>query len=246
MGFRAYASAESASASSLLCNKPTGTANDDIMFAVLKRTSNTDPNSVPSGWTQRAKSAETVGGITFWLYSKLAASEGTDYTFGWADAARTSIVISSWNGEFNTSDPIDVVSNTAYGTNDTTVRAAGVTAAAANSWVLHFANIHASSTQSFSASPSAPAGMTENADFHLDLGRHTAQISSVKWTSSGATGSMDSTASLSTSDKHAFAVVLKPGAGANALEGAATAGALASGALTNTSSVSDLTLRWSM
>lgn len=209
--FVAAAHYDNVSSSSGVVTKPTGTADNDIMFTLIKRIGTTDPNSVPSGWTLVTTRRDLAGGSSFWLYWKLAASEGTDYTWGWAAAARLGITVYTYRGGFDTADPIDVVSDTAYVTSNTTVRAATMTVTAANSVLLFFGGINQSSSITYTA-PTVPASMTEDVDQYSDQSRFGRTVASLVWTGSGATGDMDATASGTTVDKHAFAVALNPAA----------------------------------
>lgn len=207
-------SVDNSSVSSLACNKPTGTADNDIMFALVKRNDSTAPSGVPTGWTLLGDRVPG-GANSFWLYYKVAASEGTSYTWTWGAAGRTGITIVSYRDGFDTADPIDIVSNTSYVTNDTTNRAASVSATAANSPIIFFGGVHVSASVT-STPPSAPSAMTEDVDYYDNAGRFARQVASVVWTGSGATGDMDATISSTQADKHAFAVVLNPSAGGGA------------------------------
>lgn len=212
--FVASANADNATTSSIVCNKPTGTADNDYMFAFVKRGDDTAPNSVPSGWSLLASNL-VGGGNSLWVYGKLAASEGASYTFGWAAAARTGITIASYRDGFDTADPIDVVSNTAYTTSNTTVRAASASAAAANSPIIFMGAVHGAAAVTFTA-PSAPAAFAENVDTQGDgNGRFSRTFDLLVWSGSGATGDMDATASATATDKHAFAVIMNPAAAAS-------------------------------
>ena len=66
---------DSSSSSSGVCNKPTNTADNDIMFAFICVASGTAPNSVPSGWSLVGNTGD------YFLYRKLASSEGASYTW---------------------------------------------------------------------------------------------------------------------------------------------------------------------
>jgi hypothetical protein len=212
MSFVAVAhSVDSATTASLACNKPTGTVDNDLMFAFIKRNDSTAPSSVPSGWTL-AGDRVPGGANSFWLYYKLAASEGASYTWDWLASGRTGISIVTRRGEFNTASPIDVVSNTSYVTSDTTLRAAAVSAAAVNSTILFFGGNHTSSATTGTI-PTAPASFTEDVDYHDGAGRFHRYMASLLWTGSGSTGNMDAVLSATSIDKHAFAVILTPDAG---------------------------------
>lgn len=69
---------------SITINKPTGTAEGDIMYAAISHASGTgsSPDTPPSGWTDVGTNPTEGSGGSFWLYKKTAgASEPTDYTF---------------------------------------------------------------------------------------------------------------------------------------------------------------------
>lgn len=212
MSFVAVAhSVDSATTASLSCNKPTGTVDNDLMFAFIKRNDSTDPSVVPSGWTLLG-SRVPGGANSFWLYYKLAASEGASYTWDWAASGRTGISIVTRRGEFNIASPIDVVSNTSYVTSDTTLRAAAVSAASVNSTILFFGGNH-TATATTATVPSSPSTFTEDVDYHDGNGRFHRYMASLLWTGSGSTGDIDATLSATSTDKHAFAVILNPDTG---------------------------------
>jgi len=215
MAFVASADADSSSTSSLLCNVPTGTADNDILFMVIKRVGSTGPNSGITGVWTLAGTTNITSGNTVWLYWRLAASEPASYTIGWAAAARTGITIAGYRGGFNTASPIDVVSNTGYETSNTTVRAATMSVAAANSTIVFVGCVNQSSSVTFTA-PTVPATFTEDSDSYSAASRFARTFASLVWTGSGATGSMDGTSSSTTTDKHAFAVALNPASAAAA------------------------------
>lgn len=193
--------------------KPAGVAADDILFALLKHNANEDPTASPSGWSKIGDAWLSTPSSRFTLWWKVAGgSEPADYTWTWATAARTGGVIVAYRDGFDTADPIDVVSDTGYTTSNTTVRAASMTVAAANSPIIFFGATHSSSTQSFTP-PTAPTTLAEDLDSWGDGARFAREIASAVWTGSGATGALDATYSTTTADKHAFAVVLNPAAG---------------------------------
>lgn len=209
MSFVAATHADQNPATSLACNKPTGTVDNDYMLALVKRVSEAAPTTVPTGWTLLADNL-VGGGNSVWLYGKLASSEGASYTWTWADSLRTGITIATYRGDFDTADPIDVVSNTAYTTSNTTVRAASVSAAAANSVIVFAGTVHGSAAVTFTA-PSVPASFSEDVDTQGDgSGRFSRTFARLAWTGSGATGDMEATASAAVTDKHAFAVIFNP------------------------------------
>ena len=143
----------------VVLTKPTGVAQDDILFAFIKNTA--DPTAVPSGWTQLGFVTDASSGSRYMVYQLVAgASEGADYTWTFASYARTGATMVAYRDGFDPADPIDVVSATNYTTNNTTVRAAGVTAAAANSPIIFFGGQHSSSSVTYTP-PTNPGTFVE-------------------------------------------------------------------------------------
>lgn len=200
----------SSSSAAATINAPAGVADNDLLFTLIKHSANESPNSVPSGWTLLGEMYNIASSSMNSLYMKVASSEPASYDWGWATAARTGIVCIAFRDGFDTADPIDAVSNTKYSTNDTTVRAASMTVAAEDSPIIFFAQVHASATQSFTP-PSSPSAFTEHVDDWGSGSRANFCIASMIWASSGATGDIDATNTLTVADaKHAFAVSLNP------------------------------------
>lgn len=208
--FVSYTTYDSSSSNSASINAPTGVQNNDLLLTVIKHGANELPNSVPSGWTLLGSDWNSFDSIHVSLYSKVAASEGASYSWGWATAARTAMNCVAYRDGFDTADPIDAVSNTAYITSNTTVRAAAMTVSAANSPIIFIGYVGSSTTQSFTP-PSSPSAMTENVDWWgSGGGRSNFTFASVVWSGSGSTGNMDATNTATTASKHAFAVALNP------------------------------------
>lgn len=204
--------AGSASTATITITKPSGTADNDIMVAWIKHNANEAESTVPTGWTNRGELWNAGSSSFFRIYTKVASSEGADYTWTWATAARTGGSIVTYRDGFNTSDPIDVVSNTAYVTSNTILRAAGVTVASTGSPIIFVGGTHSSTSQTFTP-PTNPGTFAEDVDFHDTGSRGARTFASLVWGSSGATGDMDATISATTVSKHAFAIVLKPASG---------------------------------
>jgi hypothetical protein len=234
-GFIAAAHYDSSSSSSALVAKPTGTADDDIMMALVDRadTAAADPTTVPTGWALLGK--QDQANRAFWAYWKLAASEGADYTWAWAAATRTGITIATYRDAFDTASPIDVVSNTAYNVSDSTVRGASMVVAAVNSPLI-FMGVAARSSSFTWTPPTAPATFVEDVDTWNSGSRMGRTFASVVWTGSGSSGDMDATISFTlANDKHAFVVALNPpAAGSTTFFQTIAAVAIGVGSLTKT------------
>jgi hypothetical protein len=211
LAFVAAAHYDALSSASVVVPVPTGTAANDLMLCFLKN--NPDgPNSVPSGWAELGSLTSLSRNWAF--YWKLATgSEPADYTWGYAVAGRAAATMVSYRGGFDTADPIDVVSNTAYATSDTILRAASMSVAAINSAII-FAGGYITTTAQSATPPTNPGTFVEDVDFWLNAdSRCVREFASLTWSGSGATGNMDATMTITTIDKHAFAVALNPAAG---------------------------------
>jgi len=204
------------SALNVTANKPAGTIDGDIMFALGTHRLLEAPNSVPAGWNLAGNNQFTSAGAVSFdtrLYWKIAAGEGASYTWSWATTARNMVTITTYRGGFDPGNPIDVVSNTLYNVINTTTRAASMNVASANSTLLFFGWNHNNPIvggETFTP-PVIPSAWTENVDYWdmviLRFGRTVAKL---EWTGSGATGNMDAISSPSSDEKHAFAVALRP------------------------------------
>ncbi len=194
-------------------NKAGGVVDGDIMFMFLATYIATPPtvDSVPNGWELVATNATSYS--RWYLYFKIASGEGTSYTWSLTKSCRYyALNIAYSSGDFNVSSLSDItaISNTLYGTANSTVRAASMNVPATNSPLVYFAAIYNTTVRTFTA-PTNPSGWVEDAD----QGHSTPDISitngSLIWTESGATGNMDVVCSTSiTTEKHAFAIALNP------------------------------------
>lgn len=197
-------------------DKPTGTAENDIMFAVVKRLTANTWSTVPSGWTLLASDADSGSTTSVDLYYRVAgASEGASYQWIQSGASRCGGSIYAFRSDFNTSNPIDVYSNTSYETSDTNVRGATMTTSAANEALIFFSTVQASGSTTFTQA-TVPTTFSEHQDTGSANSRFWRSAASVVWSSSGATGTMDATASATTTSKHAFVVALNPASAAPA------------------------------
>lgn len=195
-------------------DKPTGTAENDILFAVVKRLTANSWSTVPTGWTLLASDDDANSTTSVDLYYRVAgASEGASYQWIQSGASRCGGSIYAFRSDFDTADPIDVYSNTSYETSDTTVRGATMTTSAANEALIFFSTVQASGSTTFTQA-TVPTTFSEHDDAGSANSRFWRSVASVVWSSSGATGTMDATASATTQSKHAFVVALNPASAA--------------------------------
>jgi len=199
---------------SFTINKATGVVDGDIMFMYLHIYLASPPtiDSVPSGWTQVATNA--AGNSRWYLYYKIAASEGTSYSWSLTASCRyyaLNVAYSSGNFKVESISDISPISNTLYGTADVNCRAADMSVSIVNSPLIYFASVYNTTVRTFTKPTAPTTDWVEDAD----QGNTTPDISvtngSMIWSSSGATGNMDIVCSTSiTTNKHAFAIALKP------------------------------------
>lgn len=199
------------SGTSITVGVPSGTADNDIMFCLIKYPSS-ETLTAPGGWTLPANGSytdSTTSNTIMRVYYRVASSEPASYNWTVGAASRMGGSCYTFRGDFNTATPFDVDSSTAYTTNDTTNRAS-LTSSAANEPLIWFSMGH-SSTSVTVTPPTTPTTLTEHADQHDGSSRYFRAVASVLWSGSGATGNMDGTLSASkSSDKHAFAIALQP------------------------------------
>ena len=196
-----------ASSDSAVIAKPSGTADNDIMFMVIE-SGTAYTNALPDGWTSLAQKTSTG---FYQLAYRLASTEGSNYTVGFASAQPVRITIVTYSGGFNVTNPIDTFSNTAYVVNDVNNRALSMNVTSANSVLLFFGAVQKSGSPVTQTKPILPTtAWVENYDSGDTNSDFWLEVASMTWTGSGATGDMTSTLSANATDKHAFAVALRP------------------------------------
>lgn len=196
---------DSASSTTIVVNKPTNTQDDDIMFTIIHRPSWWAPTSVPTWWTLLWSDPATP---TYFLYWKLASSEWSSYSWWFSWSVRTWIVTATYRDWFDTSDPIDVVSNTTYTTSNTALRAASMTVSATNSPIIFLWTIFSTSARTFTKPTTPTDTRTEDYDWWSTAWDCWFSVNSMVRTWSWATWDIDATISWAIAVKHAFAVAL--------------------------------------
>jgi hypothetical protein len=177
------------------------------MFALISRGTTTDPDTVPAGWTLAAKNSGAYG---WWLYYKVAVGEGASYTWGWAAAAATKITMVSYRNGFNTDNPIYAVSNTAYTTSNTTVRAASLITGGESYSLVYAGSVSYTSVVSFIKPSTQDNDWVEDYDEGTVLSGFSHTYGHCDYSAAGETGVIDVTASETLTAKHLFAVALYP------------------------------------
>lgn len=198
---------DSAGSPTLTINKPTNTSEGDIMFAFLCMFAYNYPNSVPTGWTLLQKN---YGGSYCSLYYKIVtSSEPSSYSWGWELSSKCSGIISTFRGGFDKNNPINTSSNGTYTTSNTTIRASSMNVSKSNCPLIFMCSIYNNSSADYTP-PTNPTGWSEKFDNGGSAGDYYYEVCSMIWSSSGSTGNIDATASVSTEGKQAFAIALNP------------------------------------
>ncbi len=196
----------------------TGLAADDLMFTLLcvyKTSAATI--TPPTGWT--LDGSYTDNNDKYYLYHRIATvadtgktgeGEDPDNFYVWSsDATKISATIVAFRDGFNTADPVDAVSNTAYTTTNTTLRAAAMSVTDAGSTLIFFGADYETTTAITSTVPATQDNdWVEDYDAGAassDFYRH---IYHCNWSGEDSTGVIDATLSANQATKHAFAVAL--------------------------------------
>jgi len=125
ISYESYATASNTSTADLVINKPTGTAEGDLLVVtIIQDTSDTTTVTLPDGWTLIHDIASSSSRTTV-AYKTAGASEGASYTFTNTDTYKAG-VISRFSKSGGTWD-IEAASETAISAS-TTITSASVTA----------------------------------------------------------------------------------------------------------------------
>jgi hypothetical protein len=199
-------SSNKSTSASLVIPAPANIQNDDILVAfvaVFRGTSSTATSITGTGWTQWAEQITSTR-YKCSLFWKRANGESGSYTFNSASATQLQGAIGVYRGCVTTGDPKDVLSNTAYTTSGTTVRAASCTPTVANGFFVFGGWYYLSGTISLGT----PTGMNaRETQTNTNCAIRLADLAS---TTTAASGTKDATAGGSCTVKHAFMVALKP------------------------------------
>ena len=201
-------SGDNSAVSSLIVSMPTNTTKNDMMFAIVMSFSS-PVSGTPPGWTLIASNSANTD--RYYLYNRLAGT-GESGPYTWTTSANTklAITVTTYRGAFDVDHPIDVISNTQYRTSNALVSAATMTTTSAASPLVFFGGVYSTTVRTFTT-PSAPArDWVENVDTGQASSSFSRTVDSMIWAGSGATNSMNGSASATSTTKHAFAVALHP------------------------------------
>jgi hypothetical protein len=143
VAFRAASSQVSFTGSTMVVTKPTGTVDDDLLFAVLYIESGTvTVTGVPAGWTliNNGFQANSTGPFRSYVYTKRASGEGASWTWTLSASVSTlcwgALAIQGHVGNGTYIDAADGIVDTA---SNTTASCPSVTTAGTNDYILALA-----------------------------------------------------------------------------------------------------------
>ncbi len=194
---------------SALINKPTGVVTNDIMFAHILHTNNSDRLvSIPADWILIGRHRN--GSSNQALYYKVATTtEAASYTFNFSANPPVGITISAYRGCFNPLNPVIASSNTQYVTSNTTYRASAITVPA-NTTVLFFPSVVTTTAATFANPLTQSGGWTEDYDSNSSVSGHARAVYRKMISAASSTGVIDSIGMTGTTIKHTFSVGLRP------------------------------------
>ena len=191
---------------SVVITAPTGILDGDILVAfvsVFRSTSATANSIIGTGWTQWAEQITSTR-YKCSMFWKRAAGESDNYTFSSASGTQMQGAIGVYRGCIASGDPRDVLSNTAYTTSDTIVRAASCTPTFANGMFVYGGWYYLAGTISL-GTPSGMNARQTQANTNCAI-----SLADLAYTTTAASGTKDATAGATCTVKHAMMVALKP------------------------------------
>lgn len=190
----------------LVINKPTDTANNDIMFAVVVTYVKT-VSSAPTGWT--ALQSSDGASFYYYFYYKKASSEGSNYTWTLSSATNTAPncgFIVTYRSGFSLADTLDTSNIARSAALSEALSGGNITVESANSCLV-FLGITASASNKTITVPVLPVeGWAEDYEAVVQTDYSRAYSASLTWTGSGATDTV--VATLSDNVQHKCGVVL--------------------------------------
>ena len=199
-------SSNKSTTTSVVVTAPTGIQDGDILvviFSAYRSTSAAPGTLTASGWTQAG--ARTTGtyykSAIFW---KRASGESGNYTFSATSATQMQAAIGVYRGCVASGTPTDGVSDTAYVTSNTTVRAASIIPTVANGFFIYGGWYYLSGTISL-GTPSGMNARQTQANTNCAI-----RLADLAYSTTSASGTKDATAGGTCTQKHAFLLALKP------------------------------------
>lgn len=204
----ATANADGVALNPLVCNKPTGTLEGDLMFAFIQDNNASTSPTAPSGWT--TLHSDTSGRRAYIYYKIAGASEASTYDFGDAEGGagpKLIGIVSVYNAHATV--PIDASNLTQDSSSNTTATGTALTPTTSPGGMLLFFIGSGASGQAASAYAVATTNpsWTEAYDTITNIGGSYAQISMAYGSRDAVTSTGSPTATLAQSDTSVVVMV---------------------------------------
>lgn len=180
--------------------------NNDILIAHISsfRTTAAAPGAhTAAGWTSLGTRTTGTYYITS-LWYKRANNESGAYSFGSTNATQMQASVSAYSGCVESGTPSDGLSNTAYITSNTIIRAATITPTIANGFFVWAGWYYLAGV--INSSP--PAGFNDRTSQNNT--NNAIRLADLLYTTTAASGTKDGTAAAAAVQKHAWMIALKP------------------------------------
>jgi hypothetical protein len=208
--FRAAATASGASSTSVTVNKPAGTAQDDILIALVYIEHATATITAPSGWAlvrdslQSGPAGFDYRHVTYW--KRAGGSEPSSYQWSFSASAYREAFVIAVQGCATSGSPIDVEAATVNANQNDAPAAPSVTTTVADTLLV---GVYTTADGGNAAWSPGSSGMTERVDSVSLVGYDVVQASA------GATGSKTVSCSGGANPEWhvGAAIALKPPAG---------------------------------
>ena len=189
VAFESFSSRTANVSNTFTLSKPTGTAEDDLLIAIINWSESIDITP-PAGWTEINHT--TTGSPYVWAFYKVAgASEGASYGFTFSGSASLQGNITRYSG-VNTASPIDASSFVRAGAESTPHAFAGVTTSLNNAYLVMFGAVldYGDATVDFSGYSVVTSNptWTERLDIDSNTYDKFSALATATYATAGATG----------------------------------------------------------
>lgn len=198
--FRSMTTASGDSAANVTMARPSGLADNDIMWWWLYKESTADV-TFPSGWTQVLTVTASNSSFRAHLAWKRASGESADYTASWTGAAWRTSSLSAYSGAETSGDPQSGTGAAQANGSTNQPTTPSMNTADADARVIAFC-----CNYGYYSAGTPPSGMTERIDLQ-EIG-----VADVAQASAGATGTKQFVSSATNQAAAAIVAIKPPGA----------------------------------
>jgi len=199
-------SSNQSTTTSVVVTAPSSMQDGDIMIMIVnsyRSTTATPGAHAVSGFTQIYTRATSTRYI-FSIWYKRCSSESGNYTATSTSSTQMEAAISVYRGCVTSGTPVDVSSNTAYTTSNTSVRGASITPTVADGFFVWGGFFYLATSNTLTKPASFALRQTQQNT------RNTITLADLAYSTTSASGNQDGTAGATCTVKHAYLLALKP------------------------------------